>query len=93
MSTKCSYFSIVKRSQNKYNMKLTEKAIAAISNRSVILSLALGLDFTELWINKLISANKDNGPLTTVKAIQIIKEETGLVDDEILEAETATAGK
>lgn len=68
-------------------MKLTDKALGAINNRSVILSLALGLNFTELWINKLIEANKDNGPLTTVRAISIIKKETGLKQDEILEQE------
>jgi hypothetical protein len=71
-------------------MKLTEKAIAAISNRSVVLQLALGLNFTELWINKLIEANKDNGPLTTIKAIGIIKQETGFTQDEILESESET---
>lgn len=68
-------------------MKLTQKAIAAISIRSVKLALALGLGFTELWIGKLIEANKENGPLTTAMAMGIIKKETGLTDQEILEAE------
>ena len=67
-------------------MKLTQKAIEAISDRSVKLALALGLGFTELWINKLIDANKENGTLTTAKAIAIIKANTELLtDQEILE--------
>jgi hypothetical protein len=72
-------------------MKLTQKAIAAIGIRSVKLALALGLGFTELWIGKLIEANKENGPLTTIKAVGIIKKETGLTDDEILDEEEETA--
>jgi hypothetical protein len=66
-------------------MKLTTKAIELINNRPVILGLAEALDFSELWINKLIEANKDNGPLTTAKALQVIREKTQLPDSEILE--------
>lgn len=69
-------------------MKLTQSAIDKINTRSVILDIALALDFTELWVNKLISANKDNGPLTTAKALQVIREKTGLPDSEILEEDT-----
>lgn len=68
-------------------MKLTQKALDSINNRATILALALGLDFTELWVNKLIEANKENSALTTAKAISIIKEKTGLDDQEILEEE------
>lgn len=35
------------------------------------------------WISS--SRDKENGPLTTAKALQIISEETGLTQDEILE--------
>jgi hypothetical protein len=66
-------------------MKLTPKAIATLDNRRLILALALALGFSELWVRKLIAANKDNGPLTTVKSLQAIREETGLSDQEILE--------
>lgn len=74
-------------------MKLTAKAIAAISNRPVILALALALGFTEVWIVKLIEANKENGPLTTAKALQVIKAESGLSDSEILESEPVEESK
>lgn len=70
-------------------MKLSQKAIERVSgNRTVILGLALALGFTELWINKLIAKNKEDGKLTTVKALQIISQETGLLEDEILEIGT-----
>lgn len=66
-------------------MKLTKVSIEKISNRQATLKLALELGFSELWVNKLIQANKENGPLTTAKALRVIKEETGLDYSEILE--------
>lgn len=69
-------------------MKLTQKAIAALSKRDTVLKLALALGFTEVWIDRLIRKNKENGTLTTAKALQVIGEETGLSNQEILE-ETA----
>lgn len=74
-------------------MKLTSKAREAINTRQTMLALALALGFTELWINKLISANKDNGPLTTAKSLQVIRQETGLADSEILEEAVAESQK
>ena len=71
-------------------MKLTEKAIAALSSRDTVLKLALALGFTEVWIDRLIRKNKENGTLTTAKALQVIREETGLSDQEILEEEVET---
>jgi len=65
-------------------MKLTKKAIRKISNPEAIGQLMIGLEFTELWIKRLIDQNKNNGPLTTYRALEIIKKETGLNDDEIL---------
>lgn len=65
-------------------MKLTKKAIENIS-RTARLKLAMDLGFSEVWIEKLLSKNKGNGPLTTAKALQIIREETGLTDAQILE--------
>jgi hypothetical protein len=67
-------------------MKLSNQAIEAISERPVVLRLALALGFSERWILRVIGKNKKNGPLTTIAAIQIIREETGLLDSEILEA-------
>lgn len=66
-------------------MKLTTKAIEAITPRSAVLALALALGFTEVWIVKLIAANKPDGPLTTATALNVIREETGLLDTEMLE--------
>lgn len=66
-------------------MKLTEKAIAAIRTRETVLKLALALGFSEVWIDRLILKNKENGPLTTIKALEVIVVETGLDQSEILE--------
>ena len=66
-------------------MKLSKKAVRKISNPHAIGQLMIGLEFTELWIKRLIDQNKINGPLTTYRALEIIKQETGLSDDEILQ--------
>jgi hypothetical protein len=72
-------------------MKLTRKAIKAVDKQDIRLKLALGLGFSEQWIIKVIDSNKQNGPLTTAKALQVIREETGLTDSEILEEEKVSA--
>lgn len=69
-------------------MKLTEKALTKISEPKVRLSLAIGMGFTERWIQKLIDKNAQNGPLTTMAALKVIRKETGLKDSEILEEAT-----
>lgn len=71
-------------------MKLTEQAITSIT-QATKLKLALALGFTELWVSRLIEANKDNGPLTTVASLNVLREETGLSDEEILEESTKVA--
>lgn len=73
-------------------MKLSNTAIAAISNRKTMLALALALSFSEQWMRRVIESNKENGPLTTAMAIQTIKKETGLEDSQILEAEEVSRG-
>jgi len=78
---------------NEYTMKLSNIALGRISERKVLLQLALALDFTEQWMRRVIENNKDNGPLTTAKALQTIREETGLSDSEILEEEKAEVVK
>lgn len=72
-------------------MILTEKALTAINNTDTRLRLAIGLGFTETWVRELIAQNKPNGPLTTFKAMQVIRKETGLVDREILVDESVAA--
>lgn len=69
-------------------MKLSKQAIEAINNKTTRQKLGLELDFSEQWIIKLIDSNKDNGPLTTAGALNIIREETGFKDKQILEVET-----
>lgn len=68
-------------------MKLTEHAIQSINNKTTRLKLGLALNMTEQWITKLISANTDNSALTLAASLKLIREETGLTDEEILEAE------
>lgn len=75
-------------------MKLSDKAIGHLAhpdNRNSRLKLAIKLGFGEAWIKAVIKENKDNGPLTTMAAMQVIREETGLMDSEILEAEPVPA--
>lgn len=73
-------------------MKLSQKAIEATKqNRGAVLELALALGFTELWINKLLDQNKENGKLTTATAIKAIHEKTGLSESEILVSDEVVA--
>lgn len=74
-------------------MKLSKKAIRTIDKAETRLKLALGLSFSETWIRSLIADNRSNGPLTTAKALQVIREETKLTDDEILESEVKEPAK
>lgn len=63
-------------------MRLTRKAIESI-NKTTRLKLALALDVTEQSIIKYIAANDEQ--LTLAAAIQVLREETGLPDKELLE--------
>jgi hypothetical protein len=66
-------------------MILTSDVVTKIEDDlNLRLALAKGLTFTEDWVKRLGKANKPNGPLTTVKAVQIIQEETKLEVDKIL---------
>lgn len=72
-------------------MKLKQTTIRKLlDNRAVRLDIAMALGFGEVWTDRLIAANKNNGPLTTIKALQVIREELNLTDSEILEEETVT---
>jgi hypothetical protein len=72
-------------------MKLTRKAIKGIKDQAARLKLALALGFSEQWINRVITSNKANGPLTTAAALKVIREITGMKDEEILEAQPVKA--
>lgn len=66
-------------------MKLTQTIIDKLtSDRTMRLKVAVGLNFSEQWTDRLIAANKDNGPLTTAKSLQVIRQETGFEDSQIL---------
>lgn len=70
-------------------MKLKQTIIDdLITDRNFRLKIAVALNFSEQWTDRLIAANKDNGPLTTAKAVLVIKEEKGLNDSQILEEVT-----
>ena len=73
-------------------MILSTTAIQAIS-RKTKRKLAAELDFTEYWVGKLIEANKPNGPLTLAASLKVIREETGMTDQEILEQEEEVVAK
>lgn len=67
-------------------MKITTTAIAAMKkNLRLRNRLALEMDKSAQTIERWIDVNESNGDLTTIKAIQVIREETGLADTEILE--------
>lgn len=70
-------------------MKLKKKALAAINTPKIRSTLALGLGHTEQWIIQLMKKNDSNGTLTTMAAIDIIKRETKLSEQDILDREPA----
>lgn len=80
-------------------MQLTEKAIQMIQHRDGLRirnRLAFELDKSYATISRwLLDAERNEGDkgvmLTTAQALQIIREETGLTDAEILTQEPAKA--
>jgi hypothetical protein len=73
-------------------MRLKKKVLAKINNVETRIKLAASLKCTEQWIIRLIAANKNNGPLTTASALAVIRAETKLKDDQILEPEAVKEG-
>lgn len=74
-------------------MKLSTVALSKINITPTRLKLALELGCTERWVSRLIKDNEPNSDLTLSSALKIIREETGLSDEEILESEeTINAG-
>lgn len=73
-------------------MKLSKKAIKKIT-RETRQKLAIALGFSEYWVGRLVEKNKSNGPLTTPSALAVLREETGLEDKDLLEADKEPAAK
>ncbi len=73
-------------------MQISKKAIKKLTPASM-LKLALALNCSEQWIKRLVKANKPNGPLTTYSAVSVIRENTGLTDNEILIGESVNAAQ
>lgn len=70
-------------------MKLSADALDKINKTPIRLKLALELNCTERWVSILIKENEPNSDLTKSSALRIIREETGLTDEQILEDTTA----
>lgn len=64
-------------------MKLSQKALKTINNPATRRRLMDVLDCTEFTISRYIQKNSDN--LTKAAAMQVIREVTGLPDNEILD--------
>jgi len=65
-------------------MRLSNKALKAINNPVTRRRLMDALDCTEFTIARYIQKNNDN--LTKAAAMKVIRDVTGLNDDEILES-------
>jgi transcriptional antiterminator len=63
-------------------MKLSQKALKAINNPVTRRRLMDALGVTEFTISRYLQKNSDN--LTKAAAMQVIREVTGLPDEEIL---------
>lgn len=70
-------------------MKLTKKAIKAIDTQDTRLKLALALGCSVDTIRRYIKANSDD--LTKAAALIVIRAETNLKDNQILEQEPVKA--
>ena len=64
-------------------MKLSQKALRSINNPVTRRRLMDALGCTEFTISRYIQKNSDN--LTKAAAMQIIRDVTGLADEEILD--------
>ena len=64
-------------------MRLTETALEKINKPHVRVRLAVALNVSEQTISKYIKNNDDN--LTKAAAVAVIKRQTGLTEDDILD--------
>lgn len=71
-------------------MRLSKKAIKAMTVR-IRNRIALSLNCSVPTVDRWIKENDSDSDLTKATALQIIKEETGLSDQQILEGIKATA--
>jgi len=64
-------------------MKLKDTVIQRIleTGSDLSLNLAKVLGFTQDWIKKLAKKNDNNGPLTTMAAIDVIKQDMDTTDE------------
>ena len=66
-------------------MQLTEQAIEKIkASATVKKELVYHLSNTASTLYRWLDANVPNGPLTTIRSIELIKEHTGLSQEQIL---------
>jgi len=72
-------------------MILTQTALAKANVTEVRLKLGLALKVTEQAIIRYLTENKEDGPLSKASALRVIREETGLIESEILTDNTVTA--
>ena len=66
-------------------MKLTKKAIKKILENDTRAFLCTKLDVSYHTLQRWIRDNEPDGKLTTVSALEIIKKQTGLTQEEILQ--------
>lgn len=64
-------------------MKLTNKVIRLIDHATVM-NIGSELQMSERWVKSLIVQNKPNGPLTTYRVVEILRERTELPINAIL---------
>ncbi len=69
-------------------MRLTEKAIQAIAEKNITGKIMDELKVSPSSIYRIIKENKSNGPLTSAGALSLIRQETALTDDVLLERES-----
>jgi hypothetical protein len=73
------------KNSNWLAMKLSKDAVEKIAEDLTLRQkIGIAIKKTDDWILRLARQNKPNGPLTTVKAVQVIREETKLTDQQIL---------
>lgn len=71
-------------------MRIKVKALTEINGSTRLKTrLALELSKSVYTVDRWLLENMDNSPLTTAKALQVIREETGLKDSQILEETVA----
>lgn len=86
------YITPIKNNTNRSIMRLTKAAILAIrGGKDTKKRLAEDLGVSEPTIFRWLADNDDN--LTKAAALKVIREETGLTNEDILEVETESEAK